>query len=101
MNNLVWEHYNKELPLLYKGRVYKHSQQEGITNSYRFTVSKKIDVLNLLDFYFSKNPSNSVKQRRLNLIKTYYFLIEKKANKSPKGSLDYKKWLDFQKKWND
>ena len=62
MNICITQKYNevlKELPLLYKGRVYKHSQQEGITKSYRFTVSKKIDVLNLLDFYFSKNPSRS------------------------------------------
>ena len=95
-----------ELALIYKGKVYIHSYNLDTFNkethnisktietrkikSYRFVISKKEDVLNILKYYFSNNPSKSIKKNKLELILVYYDLINKKANKALKGSFLYK-----------
>ena len=89
MNICITQNYKdvlNELPILYGGKVYKHGQKSGEITSYRYIISKKIEILNMLNFYFILNPSNTIKQDKLNLIKIYYSLIEKKANKAPIGS---------------
>ena len=86
MNICITQKYKEvlnELALLYNGKVYSHNKKN---NAYRLTFSRKDNVLNLLDYYFSINPSKTIKQNRLMLIKKYYDLISKKANKALKGS---------------
>ena len=55
------------LASIYSGKVYSHSKSG---NSFRFTISSKKDVLDILDNYFLNNSSRSIKQNRLFLIKT-------------------------------
>jgi len=76
-----------ELALLYNGKVYNHSK---ILNSYRFVISKKENVLQILNNYFTKYPSRTLKQNRLNLIKKYYELRTNKYHISTKGSVSKK-----------
>jgi LAGLIDADG DNA endonuclease family protein len=83
-----------ELALIYNGRVYGHSKN---LNSYRFVISKKENVLLLLNYYFSKYPSRTIKQNRLGLIKKLYELRAKKAHLASEGSLLNKTWKIFQK----
>jgi len=78
-----------ELVLLYNGKVYNHSK---ILNSYRLVINKKECVLQILNNYFSKYPSRTLKQNRLNLIKIYYELRSNKSKIAIKGSLSNKAW---------
>ena len=48
-----------ELALLYNGKVYNHSKN---SNSYRFVISKKDSVLQILNDYFTKYTSRTIKK---------------------------------------
>lgn len=48
------------LALTYSGKVYRHSKSG---NSFRFTISSKKDVLDILDNYFLNNSSRSIKTK--------------------------------------
>jgi hypothetical protein len=76
-----------DLALIYNGKVYNHSKK---CNSYRFVISKKDSVLQILNDYFTKYPSKTIKQNRLGLIKKYYELIAKKSHIATKGSILHK-----------
>jgi hypothetical protein len=76
-----------ELASIYNGKVYNHSKS---SNNYRFIISNKISVLTILNDYFSKYPSRSMKQNRLMLIEKYYKLRIRKCHLAPKGSLLHK-----------
>lgn len=69
--------------------MYSHSKSG---NSFRFTISSKKDVLEILDNYFLNNSSRSIKQNRLFLIKEYYNLRNLKAHLAPLGSDLNKQW---------
>ena len=75
------------LASIYSGKVYSHSKSG---NSFRFTISSKKDVLDILDNYFLNNSSRSIKQNSaesaLFLIKEYYNLKNLKAHLAPLGS---------------
>ena len=86
MNICITQKYKEvlnELALLYNGKVYSHNKKN---NAYRLTFSRKDNVLNLLDYYFSINPSKTIKQNRLMLIKKYYELRIMKCHLAPKDS---------------
>jgi hypothetical protein len=64
-----------ELAKIYNGKVYNHG-----SNNYRFIISNKSSVLTIINDYFSKYPSRSMKQNRLMLIKKYYELRTMKCH---------------------
>ena len=76
-----------ELAIIYNGKVYNHYKS---SNNYRFIISNKSSVLAILNDYFSKYPSMSMKQNRLMLIKKYYELRTLKCHLAPKNSSMHK-----------
>jgi hypothetical protein len=85
-----------ELASIYNGKVYNHSKN---SNNYRFIISNKSSVLTILNDYFIKYPSRSMKQNRLMLIKKYYDLRIMNCHLAPKGSLLHKAWVEFNQNW--
>jgi hypothetical protein len=85
-----------ELATIYNGKVYNHSKS---SNNYRFIISNKTSVLTIINDYFSKYPSRSMKQNRLMLIKKYYELRIMKCHLAPKGSSLHKAWVEFNQNW--
>jgi hypothetical protein len=90
---------NKDLLLLitkiYGGNIYTHS-----SSSFRWTISKKEELLQIINNYFNYYPLKSKKFIRLILIKKYYELKKIKAHKEIKNSFLKKTWLNLLKKWN-
>lgn len=85
-----------ELASIYDGKVYSHSKN---SDYYRFIISNKSNVLTILNDYFNKYPSRSMKQNRLMLIKKYYELRIMKCHLAPKGSSLHKAWVEFNQNW--
>jgi LAGLIDADG endonuclease len=85
------------LPLvkLYGGHVYIDN---GKNKSFKWYVSKKEEILNLVE-YFKKHPSRSAKKNRLHLIPKYYELLDLKAHKALSGTFLEKSWNYFFNKW--
>ena len=77
---------------VYKGYVYIDRN----SNTFKWYITKKEDILNLLE-YFKKYPSYSEKKQRLYLIPSYYILIS-----LDKTNPFFKKKLKiFLEKWNN
>jgi hypothetical protein len=85
-----------ELASIYNGKVYNHSKN---SHNYRFIISNKSNVLTILNDYFSKYPSRSLKQNRLMLVKKYYELRIMKCHLASKGSSLHKTWVEFNQNW--
>jgi len=85
------------LPLvdLYGGNVYI---DRGSSQSFKWYITKREDVLNLVE-YFKKHPSRSAKKNRLHLIPKYYELKDMKAHKALSGTYLEKSWQYFFSKW--
>ena len=49
--------------------------------------------------YVKTCPPQSIKQNRLFLVKDYYRLLGLKAHKAPEGTVLYKAWMNFKRKW--
>lgn len=79
------------IALIYKGNVYI----DRASNTFKWYISKKEDILNLLE-YFKKYPSYSEKKQRLHLIPSYYELM----NLNKKNIFFEKKYKIFIEKWN-
>ena len=82
---------------LFGGYIYIDRGGHG---SFKWYVTKKEDILNLIE-YFKKYPSRSAKNNRLHLIPKLYELKGKKAYIAPSGSLLAKGWDTFINKWNN
>lgn len=82
---------------LFGGYVYIDRGGHG---SFKWYLTKKEDILNLIE-YFKKYPSRSAKNNRLHLIIKLYELKSKKAHIAPSGSLLAKGWDTFINKWNN
>jgi len=84
-------------PLLetYGGNIYI---DRGSSQSFKWYITKKEDILNLIN-YFKKYPSRSAKKNRLHLIPKYYELKDLKAHKALPGTLLEKSWKNFHNKW--
>lgn len=76
------------------GRISFDRSQNGY---YTWYVTSRKDVTKLLH-YFKTYPSCSVKAQRLNLIKTYYSLIDAGAHISNNVALQ-KQWQNFATRW--
>jgi len=82
---------------LFGGYVYI---DRGGNGSFKWYVTKKEDILNLIE-YFKKFPSRSAKINRLHLIPKFYELKSMKAHIAPSESLLSKSWDTFINKWNN
>jgi len=82
---------------LFGGYVYIDRGGHG---SFKWYLTKKEDILNLIN-YFKKYPSRSAKKNRLHLIPKFYELKAMKAHIAPSGSLLSKSWDTFMNKWNN
>uniref|UniRef100_UPI0022FD9513 hypothetical protein n=1 Tax=Drechslerella dactyloides TaxID=74499 RepID=UPI0022FD9513 len=65
---------------------------------FKWKVSKKEDVLKLIE-YFKKHPSRSAKKNRLHLVPRFYELKSMKAHQAEAGTLLAKSWKIFIKNW--
>ena len=82
---------------LYGGHVYIDRGGHG---SFKWYVTKKEDILNLIE-YFKKYPSRSAKNSRLHLIPKFYELKGMKAHLATSESLLNKSWNTFINKWKN
>ena len=82
---------------LFGGYVYIDRGGQG---SFKWYVTKKEDILNLIE-YFKKYPSRSAKNNRLHLVPKLYELKGMKAHIAPSESLLSKSWDTFIDKWNN
>jgi hypothetical protein len=80
---------------LYGGNIYIDN---GRSQSFKWYISKKEDILNLNN-YFKVNPCRSAKIKRIHLINKFYELKNIKAHKALPGTLLYKSWHYFYNKW--
>jgi hypothetical protein len=68
---------------IYGGSIYI---DKGKFESFKWYVTKKETILNLIEYY-KKHPSRSGKKNRLHLIPKYYSLKDLKAHKALENSL--------------
>jgi len=81
---------------IYGGKVYAN----GKTGNFKWVVSRKQEVLNLLD-YFKEHPLMSKKMVRVNLIKDVYTGFKNSWYNKPESSLERKQWSYLMLKWTD
>lgn len=79
---------------LYGGHIYFFKN----TNSFKWSIFKKEEVINLLE-YFKLNPLRSAKKNRVLLISKYYELRKLKAHLATPYSILGKQWKLFLNKW--
>lgn len=80
---------------VYGGKVYKANN-----SSYKWTVSKKAEVLALIDNYFHWYGCVSAKNKKFGLVKQFYYLSSIGALKaSPESELG-KSFVQFVERWN-
>ena len=82
---------------LFGGYVYIDRGGQG---SFKWYVTKKEDILNLIE-YFKKYPSRSAKNNRLHLIPKIYEFKAMKAHIAPSESLLAKSWNILINKWKN
>ena len=80
---------------IYGGYVYIDN---GSSQSFKWYITKREDVLKLLE-YFKNFPPKSAKIKRILLVKNFYELKDMKAHKISDDSLLAKSWVLFYKKW--
>lgn len=82
--------------ILNMGNIYFDKGQNGY---FKWSIQSKNDIINYINNYNKLYPSKTIKQKRLLLVKEYYYLINLKAYNQPLNSLLYKSWLNFKNKW--
>ncbi len=88
----------EELARIYNGKVYFHDKRKL---HFDLIISKKENVLSLLNNYFHFNPSRSAKFNRLMSIKRYYELRLLKAHLAEPNTVLNKAWEKFLNNWNN
>lgn len=66
---------------------------------FKWTISKKYDIINLINNYFHWNNCVSAKNKKLGLVKQFYFLSSIGALKAPKNSVLGKSLTQLVNKW--
>ena len=79
------------------GGVVRSSNKNA--TAFKWTVSKKIDVLNLIDNYFHWNNCVSAKNKKFGLVKHFYYLSSIGALKAPEDSVLGRSFISFVKRW--
>ena len=85
------------LASVYGGSVYSANANK---TAYKWIVSRKNEILGLLDNYFHWNNCVSCKNNKFGLIKHFYYLSSIGALKSPIESPLGKSFVQFVKRWN-
>ena len=80
---------------IYGGNIYI---DRGSSQSFKWYITKREDILNLLE-YFKKYPIRSAKKNRVHLIPKYYELKDLKAHQALPGTFLDKSWKYFYLKW--
>jgi len=81
---------------LYGGKIYPH----GKVNAFKYTISRKTEILDLIKNYFSKYPSRTDRISRLSLVSDFYRLRNLHAHNSSPKSAKGKAWHYFLVKWS-
>lgn len=76
------------------GAIYFDKAQNGY---YKWSVQSEANFSSFLD-YSKACPPQSIKRKRLFLVKEYYRLIEIKAHRAPEGTVQQKAWIKFNRK---
>lgn len=79
------------------GGVVRSSNKNA--TAFKWTVSKKMDVLNLIDNYFHWNNCVSAKNKKFGLVKHFYYLSSIGALKAPEDSVLGRSFISFVKRW--
>nr|YP_009129962.1 LAGLIDADG type homing endonuclease [Ganoderma meredithae]AJT57353.1 LAGLIDADG type homing endonuclease [Ganoderma meredithae] len=79
------------------GGVVRSSNKNA--TAFKWTVSKKIDVINLIDNYFHWNNCVSAKNKKFGLVKHFYYLSSIGALKAPEDSVLGRSFISFVKRW--
>jgi hypothetical protein len=82
---------------VYGGSVYSANANK---TAYKWTVSRKNEVIDLIDNYFHWNNCVSAKNKKFGLIKHFYYLSSIGALKSPLESPLGKSFVQFVKRWD-
>ena len=80
---------------IYGGHVYI---DRGNSQSFKWYISKKEDILKLID-YFKSYPSRSGKKNRLHLVYKFFEYKNMKAHLASNDTFLGKSWVLFYKKW--
>ena len=80
---------------IFGGNIYI---DRGSSQSFKWYITKREDILNLLE-YFKKYPIRSAKKNRVHLIPKYYELKDIKAHQALPGTFLDKSWNYFYLKW--
>ena len=67
--------------------------------AFKWTVSKKDQILNLIDNYFHWNQCVSAKNKKFGLVKQFYYLSSIGALNAPEDSVLGKSFNQFEKRW--
>jgi hypothetical protein len=76
---------------LYGGKIYPH----GKLNTFKYVISRKKEILDLIKFYFSKYPSRTDRISRLSVVSEFYHLRNLHAHKSSINTNKGKAWHYF------
>jgi hypothetical protein len=82
---------------VYGGKVYPANAK---ATAFKWTVSRKADVLNLIDNYFHWNNCVSAKNKKFGLVKEFYRLSSLGGCKAQPESLIGKAFAAFELQWN-
>ena len=64
--------------------------------AFKHVISRKNELFNLIDNYFSKYPLRSAKMKRINLIKQFYLVRLSKKNQD---IVKFNEWVKFKDRW--
>ena len=84
------------LQKMYGGKIYILSPK---VEAFKYSIFRKIEVLNLVDVYFKNFPLKSSKAIKINLIKDYY-LLKEHSHLNVKKIDKYNQWVIFKNKWD-
>ena len=84
---------------VYGGVVRAHWLSNKNASAFKWTVSKKNDILSLIDNYFHWNNCVSAKNKKFGLVKQFYYLSSIGALKAPIDSVLGKSFTQFVNRW--
>jgi len=80
--------------------VYGGSSSNSGKTAYKWTVSRKSEVIDLIENYFHWNNCVSAKNKKFGMVKQFYYLSSIGALKAPMDSPLGKSFLSFEERWN-
>lgn len=77
------------------GAIYFDKAKNGY---YKWCIQSEANLAPFLE-YVKFCPPQSIKRKRILLIKVYYSLVKLKAHKAEVGTVLHKAWINFNRKW--